>query len=301
LLAYFILLIPASTYILFDLRHNFSHVRALFFAPPNQYIEKVDFFVMLMQRISMSTSTGLHFFRDPLTPLNTLLTICISFIAYFTVIKKKEKYYLYSFIYFFIGYFILSLTHNGWVMYFYWMQVYPITFLFFAYSKDILKKEIYFSILFFVILVNTIFNFSNIKKSGIFIDLSQNSWKFQSSMVETIFKEAKDKEFGFFIYAPDIFAYGSKYPFVFMQKKYPTSKPVRYEKRSTTYIVVEPPPKLQPQFIPDWWIENKLHISTSPAQINILSNGFKVLKYELKGDDLSSQIEPGVTDWVYFR
>jgi len=301
ILSYFVLLIPASTYILFDLRHNFSHFRALFLPPPNQYREYLDLYTIGMQRLSMVLSNGLHFFREPLSTLNILLTVCISFIVYFIIIHKKDRLYLYAFFYFFFGYFLLSLVHNGWVMYFYWMQIYPIVFLFFAHSNTVLKKNIYYPILFFVIVVNTLFNFTNIRKADSFIGKSQSSWKFQSSMVESIFKDAKDKEFGFFIYAPDIFGYGSKYPFVFMQKKYPNSKPVKYEKKPITYIVVEPPPKQQPRFVPDWWIENKLHIATGPAEIKFFENGFKILKYNLKGKDLTTEIEPGVTDWVYFR
>lgn len=298
---YLILLIPASTYILFDLRHNFSHLRALFFAPPNPYREYLDFFTMLMQRVGMILSSGLHFFRDPLSTLNTVMTICISFIIYFIIIRKKERLYLYFFIYFFLGYFLLSFTHNGWVMYFYWMQIYPITFLFFAHSKDILKKEVYYSILFFVITVNSLFNLHNVIKSSTFIGIDQSSWKFQSSMVETIFKDANDKEFGFFVYAPDIFGYSSKYPFIYFQKRYPNSKMATYEKKPITYIVVEPPPKQQPQFIPDWWIKNKLHIATGAAEISLFGNGFKIEKYVLKGKNLSTPIEPGINDWVYFR
>ena len=299
--SYLILLIPASTYIIFDLRHNFSHFKAIFMAPPNPFIEKLDFFTMIMQRSEMILYSGLHFFRLPFTQLNVVLTICISFIIYFIFIHKKEKIYLYFFVYFFLGYFTLSLTHNGWVMYFYWMQIYPITFLFFAHSQNILKKEIYYSVLFFVIIVNSLFNFYNVKRSSSFIGVDKNSWKFQLSMVETIFKNAKDKEFGFFIYAPDIFGYASKYPFAYLQKKYPEVKMSIYEKRPITYLIVEPPPKQQPQFIPDWWIKNKLHIATNAAEMSFFNNGFKIEKYVLKGEDLSTPIEPGINDWVYFR
>jgi hypothetical protein len=181
------------------------------------------------------------------------------------------------------------------------MQIYPITFLFFAHSKNILNKKVYYSLLFFIIVVNSLFNFNCINKSGSFIGKKQSSWKFQSSMIETIFKKNINKEFGFFVYAPDIFGYSSKYPFVYLQKKYPNSKAIQYEKKPVTYIVVEPPPKLEPKFLPDWWIANKLHIATSAATIDVFENGFKILKYELKDKDLYTEIEPGVKDWVYFR
>lgn len=302
-ISYIILLVPASTYILFDFRHNFSHFKAIFMAPFNPYIEKLDFLTMLMQRSEMILYSGLHFFREPFIQLNVILTIAFSFIIYFIFINKKDRLFLFLFIYFFLGYFILSLFHNGWLMYFYWMQIYPITFLFFAHSNDVIKKGVYYPVLFFVIIINTLFNFANLNKSNSFIGLAQSSWKFQSSMVETIFKDkdTKNKEFGFFIYAPDIFGYSSKYPFIYFQKRYPNSKMATYEKKSLTYIVVEPPPKQQPRFIPDWWITNKLHISTGAAEIKLFDNGFKILKYKLKGDDLTTEIEPGVKDWVYFR
>ena len=283
--SYFILLIPLSTYILFDLRHNFSHFRAIFMPTVDPYAEKISFLQMVLQRVEMITSQGLHFFRDPLGALNSIMGICIAFIIYFIITRKKDRSYLFLFLYFFLGYFTISLVHNGWVMYFYWMQLYPLTFLFFAHSKDILKEQIYYPILFFVIVVNTIFNFTNIRKSDLFIGIHQNSWKFEESMAETVFKDAKGSEFGFFIRAPDIFGYSSKYPFVYLQKKYPNTKAVRYEKKPLTYVIVEPAPKeldsINKEF--SWWMNNKLHIATEAADITRFYNGFRIEKYVLKG------------------
>ena len=54
-----------------------------------------------------------------------------------------------------------------------------------------------------------------------------------------------------------------------------------YEKKQITYIVEEPPPKQQPQFIPDWWIKNKLHIKILICyRVKKDSNCFEVKKRE---------------------
>lgn len=303
LFCFSILLLPFSTYIVFDLRHHFSHFRALFLPTPNPYLEKVSFISMIMERIEAVTGKGLHFFREPLTSLNFLMGLLITFIVYFIYKSRNNKTYMWMFLYYFLGYYLLSLLHNGWLMYFYWMPLYPLVFLFFIQSKKYLPQTMFYAVVFFVIIVNTLFNLGLTKQSSFFIGKKQNSWKFQSSMIETVFKDAKQKEFGFFVRAPDIFGYGSKYPFVYFQKRYPNTKMAIYEKKPLTYIVVEPAPKHMPwmdnEFI--WWKKNKLHIATEAAQITYFNSGFRIEKYILQKKDIESPIEPGINDWIYFR
>jgi hypothetical protein len=122
-------------------------------------------------------------------------------------------------------------------------------------------------------------------------------------MVKSIFDDAGDKEFGFFVRAPDIFGYASKYPFLYWKSRYVNTKPYTYEKKPITYIVIEPAPKGYEHMNDEyaWWIKNKLMISTLGAQLESYPNGFRVEKFILSDEEINTPIEPGINDWVYFR
>ncbi len=120
-------------------------------------------------------------------------------------------------------------------------------------------------------------------------------------MVETIFKDAGSREFGFFIYTPDIFAYSTKYPFVYHQRKNPNAKMAIYERKPLTYLVIAPPPSEKPWLTGDWWKSNKIGIKKAPDRIWQFDNGYRVEKFTLNEKDLARPMDQNLNDWIYFR
>jgi len=308
ILCYGILLIPFSTYILFDLRHNFSHLRAIVMPEKDPYRTYLSAQTMIFTRIDAIMNSGLHIFREPYNVLNTFYAHAVAFAFYFVYRKKTDKNNIdiYTYIaFFYVGYFLLSFIQNGWVQYFYWMPLFPLVYLFLARLPHLIPKTSAYILLFSALILSLLFAYQRAVQSNEFLGKAQSSWKFESEMVRDIFEDAKkhNTQFGYFIKAPDIFGYSSKYPFVYWQKKYNMVTSTAYEKRENTYIVVEPAPKGL-DYINNgytWWIKNKLHIATTGATLKMYPNGFRVDKYELKGPDLDTPIEPGVNDWIYFR
>jgi len=303
LLAFLILLIPFSTYIIFDLRHNFSHVKAITNLFNDPYKDKIPFLEIVKQRLGMLNMTGMHFFREPHDVFGLVYAYAIAFGIFIAIkvktIKEKLPYQLFLYIY--IGYFILSCLHNGWLMYYYWMPIFPLVFLIFASLESFIPKIIYYTLLFVCLVSNMFISVNYAKQSANFIGKNQDSWKFESSVAETVFKDANGKEFGFFIYSPDIFAYSSKYPFIYQERLNPQTKMHIYERLPLTYLIIAPPPKDKPWMTGDWWKTNKIGIKQTPIKSWDFDNGYKIEKYLLTNKDLKSPMDQNLNDWIYFR
>lgn len=305
-LFYGVLVIPFSTYIVFDLRHNFSHLRAIFTPETDPYRIYLTLQQMASSRIDAIFSTGLHFFREPITSFNSIIGYALAFGIYFFISKKqdsKNQDIYKSIIYFYIGYFLLSLIQNGWVQYFYWMPLFPFVYLFFSRLLFVIPKKLFYTLVLFVLVVHAFMMMSRFKNVDNVIGIDKNSWKFQSNMVKDIFDDADGQEFGFFVRAPDIFGYASKYPFIYWKYRKQNSKPTIYAKKRLTYIVIEPAPKglehINNEY--NWWKKNKLMIATVGAQLNTYPNGFRIEKFILSEAEVNTPIEPGINDWIYFR
>jgi len=303
LTSFFILLIPFSTYIAFDLRHNFSHMNAILNInnkPDAVYIPIIE---RLKQRWGMLNTTGLHFFREPNETFNLPFAYVVAFGIYFALKSKKTSnkipYIVGLIIY--IGYFLLSCIHNGWLMYYYWMPIYPLVFLVFSSLESLLNKIIFYSLLFVCLLSNIFMSFYHMGESNSFIGKNDSSWKFQSSLAQTVFNDAKGKEFGFFIYTPDIFAYSTKYPFVYHERKNPQTKMYIYERKPLTYLIIAPPPKEKPWMTGNWWKENKIGIRKKPDKVFPFENGYVIERYQLTEKDMKIPTDQNLNDWIYFR
>lgn len=302
LLSFAVLLIPFSTYILFDLRHDFSHVKAVLYLVTHSR-DHIPLLDIVRQRFEMIGRDGLHFFREPYTTFGLAYAAAMIFGLY-TVYKSKSvkdklPYILGIIIYF--GFFALSCLYNGWLMYYYWMPIYPVPLLIFASLEPHLPKKVFYPLLFASLLFNIGLSFNLLNNSKNYIGKVRDDWKFQSSIARKVFADANGHEFGFYIYSPDIFAYETKYPFAYYSRINPQVSMHIYERMPLTYIVMAPPPKEKPWMTGNWWLKNKVGIVKQPDSTYTYANGYKIMKFTLNKQDLEIPTDPNLNDWIYFR
>lgn len=118
LLAFLILIIPLSTYIIFDLRHNFLQTHSLInFLSQNIKNANKTFYnwEIIKQKITHSVGSELNFITDSNILLNFLIII-ILFIGFYQVFKNKKdknkEIYL-SFLYLYFGYWLIVIFYKG--------------------------------------------------------------------------------------------------------------------------------------------------------------------------------------------
>lgn len=301
LLSFLILLIPLSTFILFDFRHDFSQFHAVFdyFTGKIKY-EKVSMLTMLSSRLDV-----IFFSMIELGWLNKLNALALVFVSY-NILKFRQKSdstskILSIFTYYFLGFFLLSFLHNGWLLYYYYSPFIPLCIIIFV-SVVVKTKN---NILFGIILLIALISFFQASKNML-TDLSNtgntlSSWKFLKSVGDRVFEQAPQDEFGLYIYTPDILAYQAKYAMSYSQRIHKNKHMALNKKKPTTFVIEEPPPKERPELDGSWWIVNRIKITKNPDQIVRLNNNYLIKKYNLSQDEINIPSDPIIDDWITMR
>ncbi|OGK56919.1 hypothetical protein A3J15_00795 [Candidatus Roizmanbacteria bacterium RIFCSPLOWO2_02_FULL_38_10] len=302
--SFLILLIPFSTYILFDIRHNFSQFQAIINSLTGKtQITRLDYLTMIVQRIDIMTRSGLELFKAPYDIFNIILgyLLIILLVKQISSGTTKNKTIYFTGLYLYIGFFIVSLMHNGYLLHHFWLPLTSLTFLIFASCYKLMNKKYFLLIFAFVYVVNfyqstaEVLRWDKNSKGN-----NENSWTFQRELSMSIFKDATE-DFGIFIYSPDTFAYQIKAGVLYAIKNNPHRKAFINQKKRITYIIQAPVPKLRPDLEPPWWIKNRVNITVDPVEIIEHREGYKVLKFELSKDQQEIPSDSILNDWITMR
>ncbi len=304
ILSFSILAIPFSTFIVFDLRHDFQQINSIVrvYSTPKGF-DIAALAETIEQRSSHLMTGGLQLFSGSLDKLNIIIPLMLGFILLLKIkaIKTiyKSRYFIFS--YFYLGFYILSVIHSGSLLYHYWFPLASLTLLIFSSFVMFLQKRVYIPILALAICFNL---FNGIQKvqdaSEKIIGKKFDSWSFQYNMAQTIFKDGENT-FGYFAYAPDIYAYGPKYSLSYVRSLYPTKNVSSFEKKKITYLTLEPPPSYRPELTGDYWKKNQVRIKTKPVKTVNFPNGYQIEKYILSDQEVQEPIDPTLDTGVHFR
>src|SRR3989344_4839200 len=204
--------------------------------------------------------------------------------------NNKHRLIYLSFLYFYFGYYILSLINKGQVLYFHQFPLFPLVFLVFS-SFITSKYSKLFLILFFVVLsFNLRSTYLDIKESESFIGNDKYSWKFLNEASQKVF-QGPEKVLGYFVYAPDVLAYEPKYAMIYNAEK--SGKDALYfQKKAITYLLIQPPPPNDPFMTENFWITDQVGITSSPSAVINFPNGYKIQKHILTDEDINRSFDP---------
>jgi hypothetical protein len=302
LFAVFLIVIPLLNYIAFDLRHEFllTNSIARYLSPASGDHIKYNYLYMLYDRTKLMI-TNIEILRDDPLLRNALMGAI--FIFFLIVQFKNHKYRkIYSlFLYFYVGFFAMTLINKGPILYFYLFPLFPFVFLIFASFITSKYSKTFFVIFMVIYLMNlsTVFKDINSYRANS-LGKTEISWRFLNSMAKSLYL-GNEKEFGYFIYTPDIIAYAPKYALFFEEKQHKDKNPFYFEKKAITYIVVAPPAKNNPYLSYTWWKEKRLNITKKPVKIMNFENGYKIEKYELDNNEINTPFDHGVDPGLSFR
>lgn len=301
LFSFFLIIIPLINFPVFDIRNDFLLSKlTLRFLSSSGEIAIVDLLSILYDRIKLMLSGVELLRRDPGYRNLGLFITLLGFILLQIKDKKYRRIYL-SFLYFYVGFFFVSLLNNkGPILYFYFFPLFPLVFLIFSsFVTSRYKKA--FTVLFFTILTVNIFTaIDDVKQSAEIIGKSEYSWKFLQTTAKKIF-QGRDKEFGYFVYAPDSFAYEPKYAMLYMAKSYPEKKAFYFQKKPVTYLFVAPPPPDNPHMKDDFWRMEQVKMDGKPTRTEKFGNGYKIERYELTQEEIVVPFDPSIDPGIHFR
>lgn len=296
LLAFLLILIPLSTFILFELKHGFiltnSTFRHLGGDPNHNYL----FFIE--DRLKIITS-GVEFLRAG--PANGSLYVSILFFVFlfFQIRQNRFKSIYLMFLYFYLGFFLLSLINKYTMLYFYVFPLFPFVFLIFSSFATSKYKNIFLIIFLIIYAINLTGVVDYLKATPAIFGRSQESWKFLYEVATNVYQNAED-EFGYFVYSPDVLGYPPKYAMQYSGKFYNKSA-YSFEKKSATYLVIAPPPFNNPHMKDEWWRINQVNIASVAASVTKFENGYKIEKYLLDEKQIKVTFDPAINPGIHFR
>ncbi len=303
-LAFLIVLLPLSTFILFDLRHNFEQLHSIINSfSGHTSAPQFSFYNRLSNRIELMTFQ-LFFFQGQLSALNLLLSYIIAFFLGKRISAKADQYrYLYLlFIYFYLGFYTISLLQNGNLLSFF---IYPLlTLLFLLFSSNLLyhEKKFFIALIIIIPILQLISSISYISETTNNINRVDTSWQFQHNIALKIFT-SNDTSFGYLIYAPDVFGYKQKYAYEYTKSEYPNKNATLFQKQRITYVVVEPIPSSRTDLAHDYdnWKKDKVTFEGKLLSSYTYPNSYKIEKYLLTGKEIAAPIDPALLDIIHFR
>ncbi|MBI3366287.1 glycosyltransferase family 39 protein, partial [Candidatus Roizmanbacteria bacterium] len=302
LLSFLILIIPLSTHILFELRHQFLETKSFFhYVTTNKSQKAIEIMNVVLSRLKGFFVEGLGMIGGGAWVLTgaliiffliTLWKICTN-----KRIKSRNIYYL--FLYLYMGFWLLTFLYKGVIWgYYYWPFLPLIIIIFSSFYKYVPKV---FYTLFVCILVLSFYqNIRSIQTSVNFFAKDGSSWRFNYDLAKTIFNDAPN-EFGYYIFTPDLFGYSPRYAMHYAQSKRSDKKAFPFEKKNITYLIIAPPPNDRLFLDGEWWRINQVKITKKLLWSKRYEKGFKVEKYELDNEELKIASDPNLIQTLFFR
>ncbi len=295
LLAYGILLLPLSTYVFFDLRHDFLQIRSVIqYISEKQDVGQLPFMDIIVSRIRGIFLDGLdmvHMAPWYAAPVSLLFIFALAKIIRNKKLEWRDRYIL--FFYYYIGFWAICFLYKGVVWEYYYWPFLPMTLLIFTSFYKLIDKRLFTAIFLYVFIINLQAAIPPLKKAG-------EGWQFYHSLAQKIYTDAPE-EFGYYIYTPDQFGYSERYGMNYTHKEFSNKKVQPYSKNKVTYLIIAPPPGDKPYLNADWWRTNQIKFSMEPDEIFKYDNGFVVEKYILTEEEISIPSDPNLIQDLHFR
>ncbi len=297
------LAIPIFTanYIIFDIRHDFRMAKALLGTG-----ESTKFFISLSDWISnrfqnifsLQLLEGNH----NLLPLLALIFIILMFCTALEIKKNKQRRSIYIlFVFYYFGYYALSYFNKGVLLFHYIYLLVPFTTLWLVSFLEG-RYKILFAILIIIIYILNLqyaISYNNYLKEG-FINKNPYSWRGLSQVAKEVIALQNNNEFGYYVFAPDAFAYQPRYAMLYNFSR-ARAKAREYVKKDVTYIIAQPPPENDPYMTHVWWRKISVQISSKPAMVKKFPNGYTIEKFELTPEEQKIPHDKSIELGIHFR
>ena len=296
-LIYPIIILPISTFIIFDLRHDFLQIKAVINFLSTQPKNKINIAVFLfgkMQAIITDTYFLLTQDNRLLAAIFFLLFIILTF-----KVKAKNKKMYYLFLYFYFGFWAFFFFFNAsWTTY-YWPFL-PIIIILYTGFIKFLPKKVFFIIYIFLLIYNYYIAGVYIKNFNLNIDSrSINSWAFNKRMAEMIYSDAKG-DFGYYIYTPYLWVYNQWYALEFIQREYPHVTAYPFTKKRLTYLIMVDSNNGLFNTDSNGWKISHIKINKEPEKI-MRFDVVDIQRYSLTDEEIKIPSNPYLLNSTFFR
>lgn len=240
---WFIACIPLSSYIVFELRHNFLELHALYnfiFHHNSQLYDQVTYSEVVGNRIEGFLDT-LNLININAFPFNTLFVIINSIVLFFWIIAKKSstKTFIFLVYFYLIGFWLITFLFKGTVWNYYYWGFNPLLSIALASLYKRIDRRLFIS--FFILLLALMIGagYKNVNEWRTnFFGKDTSSWIVNKQVADYIYQDAP-KDFGFYVYSTDNFGYAKRYAMNYVGRTGNYQKNgFACQKRGVTYLII---------------------------------------------------------------
>ncbi len=291
--SYFIILIPLATHILFELRNNFLQIRSVLAYLHTAKASDLTFAQQIMEYFR-AVATGVVITRmpHPYEWISGLVLLLIILLAY----KYKSNKELNLFLYLYIGFWVIAYLFKGKLQSYYAWPFVPLVFLLLASLKNAMEKNTWLALISLLIFWHIALGI--IDANDIMQNPQNGGWIVNKAMAHNIFAST-NQDFGYYIFTPELFGYSPRYAMDYMQKQ-SSHKAFPFEKKKTTFLIIDPPVKNNIVQDMTWWKKSEVGISKKPVSTNKFGN-YIIEKYELSEEEIAVPSNPNLIHDVHFR
>ncbi|MBI2028387.1 MAG: hypothetical protein HYT07_02145 [Candidatus Levybacteria bacterium] len=288
-----------SNLILFDFRNDLRMAKVIFSTGGS-----LHFFIPLRSWVEnrINNTVSLQLFEGNENKLLVLVIFGLVMLFAILQIKNKSKHkhiYLLLFFYYF-GYMILSFFNKGVLLFHYVYLLIPLTTLLLVSFLGGKYKVLFLTFIVVVFYHNFTSAKSYAMSRELLIGKNYNSWGALSEVAKEVINRQNGKEFGYFVFAPDAFAYQPRYAMIYHFSK-TGAKAFEYTKKPTTYVIASPPPANDPYMTHVWWRKVPLRISSEPIDTKKFPSGFTIEKFSLSQEEQRIPHDKAIELGIHFR
>lgn len=296
-ISFFVILIPLSTFILFELRHHFLQSISLYTYLTSRTSEASQIFTFdfFSSRFFLITQQNVGLLTGGNFIVSGLLILFLLF-SYWNIIRLKRTIHTFAyflFIFFYIGYWIVTYPYSGqfWIWY-HWefASVFVIIFCSF-HSRNKWLFFILYILCFGFSMQSHFASFIKIREQ--FIGKDHYSWVSFLEGTKSIYEQTNG-DFGYYVFEDDMLGYRSRYA-VEYQKNLHGGNPSSNTKRPLTYIFIAS------SHDPAWWKKTQVRIEGTPQKSVSLISPYRIEEYRLSADELQIPSDPNLIDTMHFR
>lgn len=302
---FLILLIPLSTFILFELRFGFPQFQAIvnrFNGSTDEFFYALSFSEKLADRYGRLFGPGIGFFAGKYGHFNQYMAYFL--IALFALVfkdqKSKDRSLYFWGLYYFLGFYLLTFIHSGSVLLHYYLPFMFIPVLLFSSMHRIINKKLFLLIVIVILGINVLHLSDRQEENQSRTGVHFTSWTSMLDIIGIINGSVETEAIGVFVYAPDSYAYAPKYVALYTQRILDISVHIN-EKRKETYLIYEQAPEKEPWLNGSYWKTDLVDIDVEPIERTRTQAGYTIEKYILDRDEITKPVDPLALDWVSQR
>ncbi len=311
LLAGLLLFVPVSTFVAFDLRHDFIQFSSVISTLSGENTNNFSLNGYWPDRWSSFVDT-FRFWSFPIQEISHFMQISTILLLIFLTVKNmqrkgKSSVFIHLSMLVLFGFWLVTGPFKGNVWPQYYRTLVPVVIL--SASFAVLKyfpKKIVLPLFLLIVGGNTFFALQyGIKYLGHSDTVDEYHWKFYRRMAIDIMSHSEKKEFGYYIFTPDQFGYQAKYAMQYFAKSEGISvKP--YSKQPLTYLLLAPYWDDNKFLSKEYWKNSQVKIDRDPDNLWMYRNSlgeesYSVMQFDLTDSETTVSAETTLVDGIHFR